>query len=90
MFLHLCPITANLSEYQKKLKFSCRVKSFSKRSKNTLHIVCDTLNFYTAENFETIQNEQSSVVGQPVYFNVVMNEGKYLQGVEFRATDCTG
>ena len=47
------------------------------------------LNFYTGSDFKTIQDDQSGVVGQPVYYNVAMNSGKFLDGVEFRVTDCT-
>ena len=47
------------------------------------------LNFYTGSDFKTIEDDQSGVVGQPVYYNVAMNSGKFLDGVEFRVTDCT-
>lgn len=47
------------------------------------------INFFTAANFKTVEPTQSGVVGQPVYYNVAMNSGKFLDGVEFRVTDCT-
>ena len=47
------------------------------------------INFFTAADYKTVQDNQNGVVGQPVYYNLAMNGGKFLDGIEFRVTDCT-
>lgn len=47
------------------------------------------LTFFENEYFDAELDNLAVAVGKPVYFNVEMNEGKYLNNVEFRVTDCT-
>jgi hypothetical protein len=46
------------------------------------------LSFFENEYFENELDQLTVSVGKPVYFNVEMNDGKYLNNVEFRVIDC--
>lgn len=49
------------------------------------------LNFFTGIDFSTKMPTSlpSTVVGQPIFFNVIMNDGISLNDLEFRVTQCT-